>query len=869
MNQINSRPFASSLLCWVCLFFCLSDSLAHVGEQQAVSSGGELQELGLSGEALHEREIFQKVFGHKTSGRKAINHKIMIPVMLDGRTIGQAAALVSTAGDEVKFDWNSLKRALDSYVLSEYLSSLESKRDQLGYVTESSFADSGWEVRFDDSTIRLVVELPNEFRKVQDAALRSRRPQPIGKKIEPSTVSAVLNVGVAQDYTYGMTQNNGRQPSVFNLRGATNVSSLVLEGGVNYYEQAKRRWVRNDVRLVKDIESKAVRMSLGDVNYGVAGLQSSPQMGGFSFSKNFSIRPYDVVQSTGSASFTLNSESKVEFYVNNQLVDTRDLPPGPHRLTDFPVSSGTNDILLRIKDKFGQVQEITIPFFYASSVLAQGVHAFSYNMGYLTENKLGVRHYDTKVPVFSAFHKYGLTPMTTVGLNVQGSKKQGQVGAEMTCATTLGNFHVLGAASQTKDPLAPQAHKKRGYSSSVQFDKTISRDERARSFAAQWSSYTQSFTRLGSLSPSNPISHRLSARYSQEVYGGVYGSLSGGYGIYRQTKNKENNQNIGLSKSYPGGMWLTMDLARSKRPQTKVDQRLMFGFRWSIPGSGHSVASDYQSTENVKRVRWNYSAAGGVGGFSSGAGVSHQQRRQSADGNLTYTGNRFVVGVSHNKTDPKVGKTLDRTTLNANTALVFADGHMALSRPISDSFVIVAPHKTIRDKNIKVNSYGERYLAQTDFLGSAVLPEVSGYSINSVSIDRNDLPVGYQIEDDAFYFEPTYKRGGVAKIGTDAIVMVKGQLLEGAEKPFSLVSGEILYLDEPEKEPILFFTNRSGFFAAEGLKPGKYKIIVYGDKIFSSFITIPEGTTGLYALGALQVEVLGEDQKMLNERIEE
>jgi outer membrane usher protein len=194
---------------------------------------------------------------------------------------------------------------------------------------------------------------------------------------------------------------------------------------------------------------------------------------------------------------------------------------------------------------------------------------------------------------------------------------------------------------------------------------------------------------------------------------------------------------------------------------------------------------------------------------------------------------------------------------------------MALSRPISDSFVIVAPHKTIRDKNIKVNSYGERYLAQTDFLGSAVLPEVSGYSINSVSIDRNDLPVGYQIEDDAFYFEPTYKRGGVAKIGTDAIVMVKGQLLEGAEKPFSLVSGEILYLDEPEKEPILFFTNRSGFFAAEGLKPGKYKIIVYGDKIFSSFITIPEGTTGLYALGALQVEVLGEDQKMLNERIEE
>ncbi len=881
MNLINShlRLWASALLCWVFMGACFSQAPALADEaaggepaasgsaEPAASADGP-KEATTPGEALSEQEIFQKVFGKKLSGSKAKNHKIMIPVTLDGRIIGQAAALVSTGGGEVKFDWNTLKNTLDSHVLSAHLAPLDGQCDQLGYITEKSFADAGWAVSFDEGALSLVAEVPVEFRKVQDASLRSRRPQPIGKKIEPSTVSAVLNMAAAQDYTHGFSQNNGRQPSVFNLRGAANVSSLVLEGGANYYEKAKRHWVRNDVRLVKDIESKAIRMSLGDANYGVSGLQSAPQMGGFSFSKNFSIRPYDIVQSTGSASFTLNSESRVEFYVNNQLVDTKDLPPGPHRLSDFPVSSGANDIVLRIKDKFGQVQEITIPFFYASSVLAQGVHAFSYNVGYLTENKLGVRHYDTKVPVFSVFHKYGLTEMATVGLNAQGSKKQGQVGAEMTCATALGNFHVLGAASQTKDPLAPHANTKKGYSSSVQYDKTLSRDERARSFAAQWSSYTQSFTRLGSLSPSNPISHRLSARYSQEIYGGIYGSLSSGYGFYRQSGSRENSQNFGVSKSYRGGVSLSMDLGRSKRPLTKVDQRLMFGFRWLIPGSGHSVSSDYQSTENVKRVRWNYSASGGVGGFSAGAGATQQQGRRGADGNLTYTGNRFIGGISHSRTDPKVGRTLDRTTVNANTAIVFADGHMALARPISDGFVIVAPHKTIRDKNIKVNSSGERYSAQTDFLGSAVLPEVSGYNINSVSIDRNDLPVGYEIEDDAFYFEPTYRRGGVAQIGTDAVVMVKGKLLDAGQKPLSLVSGEILSLNEPDREPILFFTNRSGFFAAEGLKPGQYKIIVYGDKIFSSLVTIPEGTTGLYALDVLPLEALQEDQKVLREDIE-
>ena len=879
MNQIKVAflrlPFLSGVLCLALLLGGHPSAQAqevasgsHGDAGAAAHLGASGSEASGSGDAMSERELFQKVFGQKIGQRKAQNHKIMMPLKMDGRDIGQAAALVSSAGAEVKFDWNSLKKALESYVVFEHLASIDGKRDPLGYVTQASFADAGWEVHFDESTLSLMAEVPVEFRKVQGASLRSRRPQPIGKRIEPSTVSAVLNIGAAQDYTHGFSQNNGRQPSVFNLRGAMNVASLVLEGGANYYEKAQRHWVRNDVRLIKDIESKAIRMSLGDANYSAAGLQSSPQMGGLSFSKNFSIRPYDVVQSTGSASFTLNSESKVEFYVNNQLVETRDLPAGPHRLTDFPVASGANDILLRIKDKFGQVQEITIPFFYASSVLGQGVHSFSYNVGYLTEYKQGVRHYDTKVPVFSAFHKYGLTDMTTVGLNVQGSKKQGQVGAEVTTATALGNFHVLGAASQTKDPLAPQANKKKGYSSSVQYDKTMTHDERSRSFAAQWTSYTQSFTRLGALSAFNPISHRLSARYSQEIYGGVYGSLSGGYAFYRQTGGRQNSQNFGLSKSYRDGISLSMDLARVKRPQAKVEQRLMLGFRWSIPGSGHTVSSDYQSTENVKRVRWNYSASGGVGGFSAGASAVQQQGRRGADANLAYTGNRFSGGISHSKTDPKEGRTLDRTTLNANTALVFADGHVALSRPIYDGFVIVAPHKTIRDKNIKVNSSGDRYLAQTDFLGAAVLPEVSGYSVNSVSIDRNDLPIGYEIEHDSFYFEPTYRRGGVAKIGTDAVVMAKGKLLDPQGKPLGLISGEILFLDEPEREPILFFSNRAGFFAAEGLKPGKYKLIVYGDKIFSSFVTIPEGTTGLYPLDVLKMEELQEEQRVLREDIQ-
>ncbi len=880
MSQISSFRHRVFLFSCIALSVVVSTAWAQVPQEAVVPSenghteNGHTEVAPVSEAAVpakptyDEAALFQKVFGKKETVQKG-NRKLIIPVVVDDQPIGSVAALLSMDGSgEARFDFLTLAATLEPVLLAEHVDALKSRVDKLGYISTKDFADLGWRITLDQSRIAAKVEAPIAFRKTQEGSLRSRRPTPYGQRIEPAAVSAYVNLSAAQDFRTGLPSNNGRQPMALNMTGAANVKSLVIEGGANYQESAKRRWVRNDLRLVKDWQEKAVRFSFGDLSYSTGGLQSAPAVGGFSMARNFSLRPYDVVQSSGTANFVLETESRVEFYVNGQFIEAKDLPAGPHRLSDFPVSTGANDITLRIRDKFGKVKEILIPFFYSSTLLGEGVNSFSYNVGYLTENRQGVHHYNTKIPVYSMNHSYGLTSEATVGVNAQGSKHQTQVGGEALFATLLGNFQFRGAASQSKgnDPKTLiELPSKRGYASTIQYDLLGAKDDRGRALTLQWAKYTSAFTSLGQLIPVNPITHRFTGRYSQEIYDGLYGALSGAYALRRDGTGRENSQTISLNRSFEHGLTATMDLTRARQPRAKLDERLMVGIRWSIPNSSHTLSGDYQSQHHAKRVRWNYGSSGGVGSFASTASLMHQEGTHGGDASLSYTANRAQGSVLYERTNPDHAPSGDRTSLNLSTALVFADGHVAVSRPVSDSFVIVAPHATLADKEVRVNPSGDRYAAKNDILGAAVVPDVLAYNVNSVAIDGSEIPAGYEVGNNAYYVESTYKRGAVLKIGSDATVMVKGQLLEAAQKPISLASGQIMSVEEPEREPILFFTNRNGYFAAEGLKPGHYKVVVYGDVIHELSLDIPKGTTGIYSINAQQMSQADERMKMIQE----
>src|SRR5206468_2039472 len=75
----------------------------------------------------------------------------------------------------------------------------------------------------------------------------------------------------------------------------------------------------------------------------------------------------------------VSTPSTVDVYVNGQLLRRVPLPPGQFELKDLPVPAGTNNTRLVLRDAFGREREIGSQYYFASGLLKEGLHEFSYN----------------------------------------------------------------------------------------------------------------------------------------------------------------------------------------------------------------------------------------------------------------------------------------------------------------------------------------------------------------------------------------------------------------------------------------------------------------------------------------------------------
>jgi outer membrane usher protein FimD/PapC len=88
---------------------------------------------------------------------------------------------------------------------------------------------------------------------------------------------------------------------------------------------------------------------------------------------------------------------------------------------------------------------------------------------------------------------------------------------------------------------------------------------------------------------------------------------------------------------------------------------------------------------------------------------------------------------------------------------------------------------------MKVNPY----VAKADLLGPAVVPNTTSYYVQNVQLDRSDLPTGMQIATETYSIESPHKSRAVAEVGTDVVIMIRGQLLNSDGQPLGLSTIEI------------------------------------------------------------------------------
>lgn len=794
--------------------------------------------------------LFDKVFGQRA--RAAKPRQIDLPVRFDGQELGVVPARLSGDPGAAQVDIVRLAELLRDVAQDTALDELRGLAGPDGFAVPAPPAPGRIEVAINAADLSVQVTVPPEVRRLVRIDVQGRSDAARGYLVRPpADLSAYVNARAAVGYLSlpgGGVQDEGRGPLTVSLEGAVNLKGWVVETDSYYREDGERRWSRGPTRLIRDFPDSGVRVQAGDLTYPVTGQQVGRPLSGLSVARNFSLQPYRSVQPAGQRDFILETPSLVEVFVNGRPTRTLRLSPGPYNLANFPGASGTNDIQIRITDQFGREQTIEFPFFFDNQLLAGGIHEFGYTVGYPYTTEGDNLAYDRDRPTFSGFHRVGLSDRLTLGAGVQADRHQQVAGAEMLLATPVGT---LGVEPSVSFGTAT------GYAATLGY-----RDYRTgesfwqqRTTTAQISWRDSAYGSFGTLDPDNDIALDAAFRFSQPLAPDLTATLGGRWRENREPERVDGYA-MDLTLRRRLGRTASWDLTFSHDRDTDGERETgaYLSLRFSLDEGRHTAGASFDTVRREKRLDWRYQSLEPVDQLSLALDATDAPGSDRLQGSAGYVHQRFSAGVRHDVVERTTGGTENRTQMNLATALAYADGHVALSRPISNSFALVVPHPRLAGRTVGVDPVNGSYLARTDGLGPPVVPNISAYLVRPLLLDVPEVPLGYDIGEDRPAVQPGYRTGTVVPVGTDATVSLDGTLTGPDGQPVSLVSGVLRPVGGPERREIQFFANRRGRFRVESVQPGRWELVLVGVEARPVPVEVPADAEGVLPLGEVRLQ---------------
>ncbi|MFA9372358.1 MAG: SPOR domain-containing protein [Labilibaculum antarcticum] len=804
---------------------------------------------------MSREELYRNVF--KTAP-PPLPSNFTVSLLVDNKPNGKLKITFSKDRSILFFQSAAVLVILKDIVKEEVFQNLKTKVDSAQRLSNHQLEESGFQVRFVAAKFQLSIDIPSELRGTQVHRLRGQQSKVTNLgALRPKPFSGYLNMSARQGLNYHQISDAiaNRQASVLNLEGALNYKGLVLEGTFFYREASKPSFSRSDFRLVYDQPQKALRYALGDLYHPIVGYQSVVNMGGISLSKDFSLlQPSLNAFPVRDYEFFLKNPSQVEIWINGSLSRSLQLDPGMHDIQDFPFSSGENEVEIKITDPSGQDQFLNFSFIQERMLLAPGKDQYSFNLGFRRFIQHSRYHYNTKDPVSSLFYQRGITNKLTLGGYSQLRLKQSLIGLEGLYATSPGKIQFTGAMSLIDGIGADFAGK-------IVF--THLPKTRANAFSissrSQLEYFGVHFGKMDDLNPYNKELLRMTHTLSMPISNKLGFSIRGGYSILREP-NTGNTYNISVSlkKTWLRQIRTYISYQQNNSYNGKLQSKITAGLSWSIPVKKQSIRINKSTTGDLT-VNWqNNSYASTPGKVRASASASLAAERSRYRGRMGYEGNQGAVELSHTSTIAhKSGQqtaieTQHQSVLTVKSALVFAGNSLALSRHVSNGFVLVKGIKNLKNKAIVINPSSNGYQAISKSFRPAVLNYLPAYRSKTLRILPLSPPMGYVPSKTAYTLFPSYKCGYEISMGADATVVVIGNLVDKYKHPIASQVIKTISLDHPQADLMMTFTNSKGKFQITNLTPGRYKIT--GNKSNRKWeipFEIPDNIEGLYRIGEL------------------
>ena len=792
-------------------------------------------------ESVYKQELFEQVFGRK----KQKSQKTFLNIFLEGKPLGLLPVRID--GSDVFFEAAKFMQRLKFKVKQDYYQSLQEKIGKQGSLSSKFLRINGLECVFDRSTMRLNVRIPALYRRLQRHSITGYE-DPLQRKAQsPEPFSAYLNVHAEKSFVHSSADglDSGVRPLSLGLFGTSRLDPFVLECYGIYREQKAPSFAREDLRLIYHRPQELLKFSFGDINHPSLGFQSARKMLGFELTKDYEMQPYLRRQPKTSRRFFLKNPAQVEVFVNGLRVQRMELPAGEHELSNFPLEIGVNDLQIHIQDYFGKEERIVFPFIMDAELLEEGYNQYSLSMGHpQKETNARNRRYDGHHATLSGFYRQGWNKSLTAGTYLQAEKRQLIAGLEGLRALGFGSVEFDFAYSRL-------FYGRSGYAFRSAFRNYLdSSDSKPLRYAVQAQYLSRYFAMLGNLEPLNATALDLSFNSSQDLGYGIFGGLGLSYRFLRNELKDPYNMTISFSKGWMNGLDSRMSLGQKRGSDRFIERSALISLSWAIPATNHSFRLNHSSLNDSVDFAWlNYPQK--IHSFAHSVQFKRNDNERQYLLQGIYSTQRGKCKALFEAKELRGLYMTRQTKFSIDSAIAYVDGHLAVSRPISDSFAMIIPKATTKKLTIGANPSNEEYQAQTDFLGPAVLHQLGSYRRAKVYLESPDLPPGKDLGQSRYELLPSYRSGFAIYAGSAPTVVVKAKLLHADASPIALQLGKVFLKEDGEAKAIMFFTNREGSFVISRLKGGTWVLRLISMPEKELHIKIPRDFDGIYKLGNL------------------
>lgn len=496
------------------------------------------------------------------------------------------------------------------------------------------------------------------------------------------------------------------------------------------------RLVRLETTWTSDRPDQLATLRVGDAVTGGSDWTRSVRFGGLQWASNFATRPelitFPLPGLTGEAALP----STVDVYVNDALRLRREVPAGPFRITDLPVVTGQGETRAVVRDVLGREQVVTRPYYASTRLLQPGLSDFSYEAGFIRKN-FAIDSDDYGRFAAVGTHRIGLTDQVTV--DAHGELLRDQQTGGVGSAILLPDIGVMtGSLAASHSDHGP------GALAAVGFE----RQGRTFGFGGNVQMSSSGFAQLGLLPGSLP------ARLQGQAFASVGIDDLGSFGVSYTRQDFRDHDAVRLASASYGvqigrdgflGATVLRFVAGERKTVFAASFTLALGDRTS---ASVGVTAGRGARQEQIEVQKNLPAGLGFGYrmLASPGTDARLEAGASAQGETgTYTAEvaRFQ------------GRHGFRGSASGGIALI--DGRTFMSRRIDGSFAVV---QLANYPDVRV--YAENQLiGRTGADGTAMLPQLRAYQINTIRIEQADLPLDALFDDMQIETIPYFRSGSL------------------------------------------------------------------------------------------------------------